>query len=202
MTTIEQICNRYGLPLKAIGDVGDISDGYHTFNDLYEQRLVLFAALCNTFSTLAWKSRKHSDGEACFDGEWFIVGIDTPQGAYTYHYKNEFWDLFNCEELEVAKEWDGHTDKDVGRLLSLEPTNKCCWISVDERLPKKPDYDWVLVRTLLAPDGNPGVPHIAELRNGVWFTDCCEGPMEKTLNLTVVAWFDMHLIEGEYTNAQ
>ena len=24
-----------------------------------------------------------------------------------------------CKELEMAKEWDGHTDKDVDRLLSL-----------------------------------------------------------------------------------
>ena len=27
--------------------------------------------------------------------------------------------MFQCKELEMAKEWDGHTDKDVERLLSL-----------------------------------------------------------------------------------
>lgn len=120
MMTIKQICDRYGLPLNAIGDIGEVSDGYHTFNSLYEQRCTLFAALCNTFSNLSWKSHKHSDGEPCFDGEYFIVGIDTPEGQYTYHYKNEFWDMFRCKELDVAPEWDGHTDKDVGRLLSLD----------------------------------------------------------------------------------
>lgn len=109
--------------LAAIGlydvDIGEVSDGYHTFNSLYFQRLVLFAALCNTFSNLAWKSKLHHDGEVPFGGGWFIVGIDTPDGQYTYHYELKDWDLFKCKELERAPEWDGHTDKDVGRLLSL-----------------------------------------------------------------------------------
>lgn len=63
-------------------DIGEFSDGFHTFNSLYYQRLILFAALVNTFPTLAWKSHKHSDGEAPFGGGWFIVGIDTPKGPY------------------------------------------------------------------------------------------------------------------------
>lgn len=119
MLTIEQICNRYGLPLDAIQPIGEISDGFHTFNSLYEQRCVLFAALVNTYPELSWKSLKHKDGTECFDGEYFIVGIDTPQGSYTYHYRYEDWDLFHCAELEVGKPWDGHTDKDVRRVLSL-----------------------------------------------------------------------------------
>ena len=48
-------------------DIGEFSDGFHTFNSLYHQRLILFAALVNTFPTLAWKSHKHSDGEAPLD---------------------------------------------------------------------------------------------------------------------------------------
>jgi len=119
MITIEQICNRYGLPLSAIGEIGEISDGFHTFNSLYEQRCVLFATLVNTFPEMSWKSLKHEDGEECFGGGWFIVGIDTPRGSYTYHYEYKYWDMFHCEELEVGKEWDGHTEVDVRRLLSL-----------------------------------------------------------------------------------
>ena len=70
---------------------------------------------------MQWKSFKHSDGNYCFDsnGEWFIVGIDTPKGSYTYHYSKEYWDMFDCEELKCGKEWDGHTAEDVIRLLSL-----------------------------------------------------------------------------------
>jgi hypothetical protein len=102
-------------------DVGELSDGYHTFNQLYHQRAVLFACIVKQNKNKAWKSFKHSDGKYCFDsnGEWFIVGVDTPQGSYTYHYAKEYWDMFDCQELECGKEWDGHTEEDVTRLLSL-----------------------------------------------------------------------------------
>lgn len=100
-------------------DLGEFSDGYHTFNSLYHQRLVLFAALVNTFPTLAWKSHKHSDGKVPFGGGWFVVGVDTPKGQYTYHYEDKDWELFHCKEVALAPKWDGHTDCDVERVLSL-----------------------------------------------------------------------------------
>lgn len=111
---IEQICK-----IANIDDIGELSDGFHTFNSLYYQRAILFATIVNTYKELAWKSKKHEDGQVCFGGGWFIVGIDTPKGSYTYHYEAEYWDLFDCEELPRAKHWDGHTDEDVTRLLSL-----------------------------------------------------------------------------------
>lgn len=103
-------------------DTGELSDGYHTFNQLYHQRAILFACIVRQNKNKAWKSFKHSDGKYCFDsnGEWFIVGVDTPQGCYTYHYAKEYWDMFDCKELECGKEWDGHTEEDIIRLLSLE----------------------------------------------------------------------------------
>ena len=96
-----------------------ISDGYHTFEDLYYQRCVLFASICNQNRHISWKSKKHYDGEKCFDGNWFIVGIDTPDGSYTYHYEMKYWNMFTIKELENGKEWDGHTEENVTRLLSL-----------------------------------------------------------------------------------
>lgn len=117
---IKDLCDAWGIPLERIvDDIGEISDGFHTFNSLYEQRLYLFAALVNTFPDISWKSRKHFDGDECFGGGWFIVGITTPRGDYTYHYEDKHWDLFKCKELEYARQWDGHTDEDVDRLLSL-----------------------------------------------------------------------------------
>lgn len=107
---------------QAAENVGELSDGYHTFNSLYDQRMYLFATIINLNPTRAWKSYKHDDGELCFGGGWFIVGVDTPEGSYTYHYENKYWDLFNCIELDVGKPWDGHTDKDVKRMLSLKMT--------------------------------------------------------------------------------
>lgn len=99
-----------------------ISDGYHTFKSLYHQRAILFAAIVNANKELAFKSWRHNDGKKCFDSDdWFITGIKTPEGYYSYHYKKEYFDLFKCKELSVAPEWDGHTDENVSRLLSLEP---------------------------------------------------------------------------------
>ncbi len=100
--------------------IGDLSDGYHTFNGLCYQRMILFATLVKAYKNRAWKSLRHDDGELCFGGGWFIVGVDTPEGSYTYHYENKDFDLFDCEELPIGKHWDGHTEDDVTRLLSLE----------------------------------------------------------------------------------
>jgi hypothetical protein len=170
-------------------DIGDFSDGHHTFNSLYEQRLMLSAALFNTLHEKAWKSWRHSDGEPCFDGECFIVGIDTPMGPYTYHYKGCWWGFFNVKELERAPQWDGHTDKEVSRLLSLCTDGQ--WIAIEERLPQKPDYDWVLVRCKMDPEEYYGLPHIAELRNGIWYSDCYDGPLEETAGVKVTHWMPL-----------
>ena len=99
-------------------DVEKISDGYHTFADLYEQRLILSAALAKN-NPYAWKSKRHEDGSVPFGGGWFIMGFDTAEGCYTYHYELKDWDLFQCKELDRGKPWDGHTSKDVRRLLSI-----------------------------------------------------------------------------------
>lgn len=99
-------------------DVEKMSDGYHTFADLYEQRLILSAALAKN-NPNAWKSKRHEDGSVPFGGGWFIMGFDTDEGCYTYHYELKDWDLFQCKELDKGKPWDGHTSKDVRRLLSI-----------------------------------------------------------------------------------
>lgn len=131
---LKQFCIDNGISVEKLGPIGEVSDGYHTFNSLYEQRLILFAALVNTFSNIAWKSHKHSDGEVPFGGGWFIVGISTPEGQYTYHYEDKDWDLFRCREVEKAPEWDGHTDKDVKRLLSLTDDESESWASSEVAL--------------------------------------------------------------------
>ena len=108
-----------------VNDIGEVSDGFHTFNGLYEQRMILFAALVKAYKDKAWKSYRHENGEYCFGGGWFIVGIDTPKGSYTYHYENKYWDMFDCVVLPRAKHWDGHTEADAEtRLMSLSPKLK------------------------------------------------------------------------------
>lgn len=96
---------------------GQISDGYHTFDELYYHRMILFAVICNSHKDSAWKSWKHDDGTMYDD--YFIVGIETAKGHYTYHYHKDHWDLFEVKELEAAPKWDGHKPEDVTRLLTL-----------------------------------------------------------------------------------
>ena len=97
--------------------VSDFMDEYHSFKDLYTQRIYLTALAFNSNPSICWKSKQHADGTMFED--YFIVGISTPQGMYTYHYKLEHWDLFKVKELPQSPEYDGHTSVDVGRLSSI-----------------------------------------------------------------------------------
>lgn len=98
---------------------GETSDGYHTFNELYHHRAVLFSVIVRDHAELAWKSKAHHDG-SMYDG-MFIVGIQTPQGQATYHYDiDPYWEMFDCRELERAPEWDGHTpEQAIERIATL-----------------------------------------------------------------------------------
>lgn len=89
MTDTEMQRRKVICDVAGVADIGELSDGFHTFDGLYEQRMYLFAALVETYKDKSWKSYRHEDGELCFGGGWFIVGIDTPEGSYTYHYKKE-----------------------------------------------------------------------------------------------------------------
>ena len=101
---------------------GSISDGYHTFDELYEHRTFLFSVLCKVFSKSAWLAFKHADGSMFTN--MFIVGITTPLGQYTYHCEMENLGMFeNTERLEFAPKWDGHKPEDYLRLQSLIDKN-------------------------------------------------------------------------------
>lgn len=101
----------------------EISDGYHTFGELYYHRMILFSLLLNSHADISWKAKKHHDG-TMFDEESFICGIETPEGQYTYHYHLRDWDMFKVKELEFAPKYDGHKPSDIKRLLSLNANKK------------------------------------------------------------------------------
>lgn len=117
----------------------EISDGYHTFDELYDHRLALNAAFFN----LVWatqvnnlgsvashlapypvmKSKLHNDG-TMFDGYFIVFGIipnEFSESQISYHYKLEHWDKFQIPEVpKIPFPYDGHTSKDVvERLLSI-----------------------------------------------------------------------------------
>lgn len=151
ITTLRELLDTNKIPYTAAdvrsvpeGGIGEMSDGYHTFNGLYYQRMILFAALVKAYKNKAWKSHRHEDGELCFGGGWFIVGIDTPAGSYTYHYEDKDWDRFDCQELPVAKHWDGHREENVTRLMSLpdvRPVVRGKWIEHYE--PYSTGEEWI-----------------------------------------------------------
>lgn len=105
-------------------DANLISDGYHTFKELYDHRIALFIALCKFVDRAwsapygAWKSKIHSDGTS-WDG-WFIAGIGIGGDMVDYHLPIDMWDKLDVKELDKAPEYDGHTPADVlKRLLEL-----------------------------------------------------------------------------------
>ncbi len=120
---------------KADGkDVSQVSDGWHTFSELYDIRLAYNVALFNEWACDydfakginevqhdVHKSIRHHDGELCFGGGWFIVVASLPTGQISNHYEMKHWDLFRIPETPTAKyEWDGHTTEDViNRLKNL-----------------------------------------------------------------------------------
>ena len=106
--------NRDILSLKEKGiSTKNISDGYHTFEELYYQRTILLSIICNTNPNISWKSKKHFDEEndPMFEG-CFIIGINTPTGEATYHIKLKYWEMFNIPELERAPKYEQY-DSDV-----------------------------------------------------------------------------------------
>ena len=131
--------------LKSIipqNSIGELSDGYHTYDELYEFRKMYNAVLFNEWCLNYYnyikaenlgtnfgskpnpkynvhKSWRHNDGELCFGGGWFIVSAMLPTGLISNHYKSEDWDLFKVPEVEKAiYEYDGHTPQDTLTRLS------------------------------------------------------------------------------------
>ena len=115
---------------KDKSDMGEVSDGYHTFNELYEYRLLYNASFFNELAKQnlynVHKSKKHSNGEDCFGGGWFIVMAELPTGQVSNHYELKDWDLFQVPEKEKANKWDEHTPKDVAERIRkfLTPKSK------------------------------------------------------------------------------
>lgn len=111
------------LDLKNIENDVEISDGYHTFDELYEHRIILYIALCRwLYNALGkrsevWRSSIHSDGSN-YDG-WFLLGINKEKGKQiTYHIPNEKWiETDFATVLEKAPEFDGHNSQDVLKRL-------------------------------------------------------------------------------------
>ncbi len=108
-------------------DTGGISDGYHTFDELYEHRTYLFIALCKILSSTyyrtkypIWRSQYDSEGNNI--AGWFIMGIGNKDSGMqiTYHLRSSKWHEVDFAITHERAPWDGHTSKDVlGRLKQI-----------------------------------------------------------------------------------
>ncbi len=84
----------------------DISDGYHTFDELYQHRCLLFLNICvANKNSCFWKPD--------FEG-WLCLYWESPTGQISYHIPNKFKPivekLFERDDNHV---WDGHKSGDV-----------------------------------------------------------------------------------------
>lgn len=113
---------RDGSSISVSCETGQVSDGYHTFDELYDHRCLLFLAFQSLlFQTTgfsdkyAWKSKNHwTDGkvEPVWDG-WFVVGVEVSETQITYHIPMKYWSLASVPEVDSGPEYDGHTSADV-----------------------------------------------------------------------------------------
>jgi hypothetical protein len=106
-----------------VTDKGKISDGYHTFDELYDHRIALWIALCKQLTPgyqehQSWRTQLHSDGTR-FEG-WFVLGLKYAAGEQmTYHLPMSRWDeCAFARTLERAPEFDGHTSADVLKRIA------------------------------------------------------------------------------------
>jgi hypothetical protein len=117
------------------GDHLEVSDGYHTLDEVYEHRISLYIALCKRMRDdlevcldgvgkdhKVWRSRVHSDN-TMFDNQ-FILGIGKHPGEQiTYHIPMSRWDetdfAYTYEFAEQVPKWDAHTPGDVIERLKL-----------------------------------------------------------------------------------
>lgn len=84
---------------------GDISDGYHTFGELYAHRVALFTRLCRaTPDKAAWRKDENTPG-------WIILYLELEgDGQISYHIPDRFINkmgYWRIKELPDYK-WDGH----------------------------------------------------------------------------------------------
>ena len=123
MSTILISDKKTGKTVESFDGEFEASDGYHTFEELYRYRMLYNAAWFNTVlhgkinPREVVKSWKHSDGEECFGGGWFVVFAQLPTGQISNHYEEKYWDLFDVQEVEKAPEWDGHTPEEAANRI-------------------------------------------------------------------------------------
>lgn len=94
--------------------VGEVSDSYHTFNELCEHRLALFVCLMKSNPEMSWRANNNHDGSS-YEG-WFIAGMSLPCGDISYRLPSRLWTTLDNAGIATsnrAPQCDGHSSNDV-----------------------------------------------------------------------------------------
>ncbi len=108
-------------------NTGGVSDGYHTFDELYAHRHVLFINVVLAHRENAFKTWKDDKGETWHG--WFILGINTAFGQVSYHLPEGYWQLVDVEEIERNTGYDGYTPSTV--LMRLGQMASAAFVDTD-----------------------------------------------------------------------
>ena len=106
--------------------INSISDGYHTFDELYQHRSLLFIAWVKSLDNnyTVWKSIRHHDG-TWYDG-YFLLCVENNGKQISYHLESNYWDL--CDFVDTCDvspiPFDGHTSQDVLNRLTAYIKNE------------------------------------------------------------------------------
>jgi hypothetical protein len=99
-----------GKKFEILGD--DISDGFHTFDQLYDHRCLLFVRLCQLQpQKAAWRPDRDY-------GTWFVLYLETDCGQISYHVPGKFLKFVEPSIPRIDEyKWDGHSSETVLKRL-------------------------------------------------------------------------------------
>lgn len=103
---------------ERLAESGELSDGYHTFNELYSHRHFLLIAFLREFGGF-WVKDHIQD--------WDLLGTYLWGKQITYHVPSKFRHLYERKLTPVMNEnyeFDGHTSGDVLARLQKHLENK------------------------------------------------------------------------------
>lgn len=147
---------------------GSISDGYHTFDELYLHRhslfLIVFTMAAKRGLECGWSNR-HSDGELCFGGGWNIVWIVNhfTKTEVRYHLPDSI-ELDIKLKKDLGRVWNGKTEtlaalNDLYHFLIKDINIVSFSFNEDEK-----NETYTLIQKLVIDgykrDDNPIEPHI------------------------------------------
>ncbi|MGN8049567.1 WDGH domain-containing protein [Curtobacterium sp. 22159] len=120
-TDVRELLAHLRQPFTEGGETSVAGDEHHTLDELYDYRLLYNALAANEWAAHGTypvvKSWRHSDGEECFGGGWFIVVATLPTGQVSNHYAAEHWELFAVPAVATPPEYDGHDPADAARRM-------------------------------------------------------------------------------------